>query len=106
MDFLAKELLMVMLLGNTHYIDVGRPNEAAIYYEDEDTAHMIFPDGREVTGAWRLTEAGYHVDWENGPKGEWRLARGDGRIYYVDAKGDDRGDVVRIVPGDAADLVD
>ena len=104
MDFLIKDLLLVMMLGNTHYIDVGKDQPAIIYYEDEDSAHMRFPNGKSVEGVWRMTESGYYVDWENGPAGEWRIARDQGRMFYVDSKGTDRGNISKIVPGDAADL--
>lgn len=106
MDFLAKELLLAFLVGTTHHVDIGQPEEAVIYYEDEDTAHMRLPNGDEFRGDWRLTEVGYHVAWKDGPSGEWRVAKTDERIFYVDAAGEDRGDVTRITPGDAADLAD
>ncbi|MEM8753362.1 MAG: hypothetical protein AAGF90_10320 [Pseudomonadota bacterium] len=106
MEFLTKELLLAFLVGTTHHVDTGKPAEAAIYYEDEDTAHMRLPSGDELSGEWRLTEEGYHIAWEGGPSGEWRVAKTAERIFYVDAKGDERGDVTRISPGDAADLAD
>ncbi len=102
MEFLVKELLLVLLVGNTHYIDVGKPDPAIIYYQDEEAAFMQFPNGHKVEGNWQLTDAGYHVDWTDGPEGEWRVARGDGRLFYVDAEGNDRGDINKIIPGDAA----
>ncbi|MEO1494054.1 MAG: hypothetical protein AAFV19_18020 [Pseudomonadota bacterium] len=104
MDFLVKDLLLVMMLGNTHYVDVGKPDPAIIFYETETRAHMQFPDGKAFRGAWNLTDGGYYVDWTGGPKAEWRLARAPGRLFYVDAEGNDRGSITKIVPGDPAGI--
>ncbi|MGH1483912.1 MAG: hypothetical protein ACRBM6_35400 [Geminicoccales bacterium] len=100
MDILANGLLAVIMLGSTHYIDVGKEQPAIIFYEDEDTAFMRFPNGKTVTGEWRFTTDGYFVDWADGPEGEWQIAFEPGRFTYLDDQGRERGDISQIMPGD------
>lgn len=101
LETLSPEALAPMMIGATHHVDVGQSEAAVIYYETAAKAHMRFPDGKTLKGDWRFTEAGYFVDWRDGPKGEWQIGFTPGRLVYLDAKGDERGDIVRIVPGDA-----
>ncbi|MEZ5668674.1 MAG: hypothetical protein R3F55_14785 [Alphaproteobacteria bacterium] len=100
MEFLAREALTGLMVGSTHYVDIGQPKEAAIYYADAERAYMTLPDGRALAGDWHFTADGYHVAWTGGPRADWRIAFAPGRLAYVDAEGAERGTVVRIVPGD------
>jgi hypothetical protein len=96
--------LDALLTGATHYVRTGPDAEAAIYYGASDRAHMAAPGGKRLQGVWRLTDYGYHVDWEGGPSAGWQLDVSPGRIAYRDMDGVERGHVSRIVPGDAAGL--
>lgn len=96
--------LDVLLTGSTHYIRLDAENEAVIYYKTRDSALMTAPGGKRMQGKWRLTPSGYHVDWENGPSAGWQIDVVPGRIAYCDPDGVTRGEVTRIVPGDAAGL--
>lgn len=100
-QILSTEALAPMMIGSTHYVDVGRSSDAVIYYASADVAHMALPDGAVFTGAWRFTASGYYVDWVDGPEGEWRIAFEPGRLTYLDASGAERGDITQIAPGDA-----
>lgn len=98
---LPRAALEPLMVGSTHYIDVGKPVEAVIYYETSKKAHMFFPSGKTVEGAWRYTDTGYFVNWKDGPEGDWRIAFEPGRLVYLDGDGSERGDITRISPGDA-----
>ena len=104
MDILSNSLLAVIMLGSTHYIDIGQRGSAVIFYEDEDTAHMRLPDGQAFKGEWRFTTDGYFVKWVDGPEGAWQIAFEPGRFAYVDDQGTERGDITQIVPGDPENL--
>ena len=104
MDVLTNSLLAVIMLGSTHYIDVGKEQPAIIYYENEDTAFMRFPDGKTFAGEWKFTTNGYFVDWVGGPEGEWQIAFEPGRFTYLDAQGNERGDIAQIAPGNPEGL--
>jgi hypothetical protein len=95
--------LDVLLTGSTHYIRLESGDEAAIYYADRSRAHMSAP-GKRLRGNWRITSTGYAVDWDGGPSAIWQIDAEPGRIAYCDAQGVARGEVTRIVPGDAAGL--
>jgi len=99
-----RNTLSVLLVGSTHFIEMAPGKEAAIYYRNADEAFMALPDGTRRSGSWRLTDAGYHVDWSGGPSAGWQIDVEPGRIAYVDAGGVERGLISRIVPGDAAAL--
>lgn len=99
MEFLSKSVLAAMMINATHYVDIGAETDAVIYYETESVAHMVLPDGTALSGAWKLTNQGYHVAWTGGPEGDWRLSHAPGRIGYVDGTGKDFGPVTRIVYG-------
>jgi hypothetical protein len=96
--------LDVLLTGSTHYMRVESGDEAIVYYADRSRAHMAAPSGKRMQGSWRLTETGYTVDWEGGPSASWQIDVEPGRIVYRDGQGAARGEVTRIVPGDAANL--
>jgi hypothetical protein len=93
--------LEVLLVGNTHFITLAPGKEAAMFFETASRAHMAMPDGSRREGNWRLTATGYSVDWSDGSKAAWQIQREPGRIAYCDAGGAPRGEVTRIVPGDA-----
>ena len=98
---LPRKALTPLMVGATHYIDVGKPVEAIIYYETSEKAHMLFPNGKTFEGEWRFTDSGYFVNWRGGSEGDWRIAYEPGRLVYLDADGVERGDITRILPGDA-----
>ncbi|MFK7791829.1 MAG: hypothetical protein AB8B88_04070 [Devosiaceae bacterium] len=104
MDFLTPTTLTVLMIGSTHYIDIGAPKDAVIYYESATQAHMVLPDGVAFSGIWHTTEDGYHVAWTDGPSGNWRLNYSPGRIGYVNAEGTELGTITRIVFGNAENL--
>ncbi|MGD1886705.1 MAG: hypothetical protein ACFB01_06205 [Cohaesibacteraceae bacterium] len=104
MDFLSASVMGVLMVGATHYVDIGAPREAVIFYQDEQLAHMVLPDGAAWSGVWRLTDTGYHVAWQDGPSGDWRLNYAPGRIGYVNGDGEELGTISRIVFGNAESL--
>jgi hypothetical protein len=97
-----RRTLDVLLTGLTHFIALAPGKEGTVYFRTASEAHMALPDGTRLAGSWRITESGYHVDWEGGRSGSWQIDVTPGRIAYLDANGVERGLVTRIVPGDAA----
>lgn len=96
--------LEVLFLGWTHFLPMG-DQEAAVYYETADRAHMMLPDGTVRHGSWRFTTDGYHIDWENGPSADWIMEFTPGTLTYLNDQHVAVTSVSRIVPGDAAGLV-
>ncbi|MEL7525900.1 MAG: hypothetical protein AAFN16_09035 [Pseudomonadota bacterium] len=43
MDLLTGKLLAVVMIGSTHYVDIGQGEDAIIYYPNESVAHMQLP---------------------------------------------------------------
>jgi hypothetical protein len=91
--------LAVLMVGATHYVDVGRGKDAVIYYPTETAAHMVLPDGKTFKGTWQATQRGYFVSWNDGPRGEWKITYAPGRFVYIAPDGKDAGHITRIVPG-------
>lgn len=104
MPALENTVLAILMVGTTHILAMG-DKEAVIYYENEDTAHMLLPDGTARTGTWRLEEKGYSVDWHEGPSARWVIDRyAPGRIAHIEAEGERRAELKRIVFGNPENL--
>jgi len=103
MAILKRNALQLIMIGATHVVDMGGKS-AFIYYETQEKAHMLLPDGTRFDGRWNLLDDGYSVEWINGPTGSWKLDHQPGAIDYVDATGTVRGRISRIDFGDTARL--
>lgn len=71
----------------THVLD-RNGEEAYVYFEAGDVAHMLLEDGETRTGNWKLNDHGYVVEWNTGAVGRWALDHEAGAIAYVNL---DRG---------------
>lgn len=105
--------LSALITGNTLYVDipVGAPGApeggtAPIYYGEDGSAAAQLPAGLKLVGTWRLEEARYCIDWDNGPKNSCsQLVRGSGGFVVMDfALSEPRGMITRIATGNAEDL--
>ncbi|MGL5113941.1 MAG: hypothetical protein ACRC7G_16500 [Beijerinckiaceae bacterium] len=96
---LTGQILAVLLIGSTHYVDIGAGKEAVMYYPSPVRAYLRFPDGKVLSGDWRQTDRGYFVKWEGGPEGDWRVRYEPGSFTYFNPNGGPTGKVTRIVPG-------
>lgn len=103
MAILKRDALQLIMIGATHVVDMGGKS-AFIYYETQDRAHMLLPDGTRYDGRWGLLDDGYRVEWTNGPAGSWQLDHRPGAIDYIDATGTVRGRIARIDFADSAGL--
>ena len=103
MAILKRNVLQLIMIGATHVVDMGGKS-AFIYYETQDKAYMLLPDGTRFDGRWNLLDDGYRVEWTDGPTGAWQLHHQSGAIDYVDATGAVRGRISRIEFGDSARL--
>ncbi len=99
MAILEGSVLAVLIVGMTHYIDIGKETDAVIYYESETAAHMTLPGGVTWEGTMKLKADGYFVDWVDGPEGGWQLGHTYGQITYINDKGEVIGVVTKMVPG-------
>jgi hypothetical protein len=103
MDFLSGKLLAVVMIGSTHYVDVGQGEDAIIYYPSENVAHMRLPKAeKSLKGQVTLENDGYHVKWEGGPEGFWKIAYEPGTFTYFGPDGEAAGTITRLVPGNVA----
>lgn len=102
-----------LIIGNTLYVSVpagspGAPDGgiAPIYYGADGTAAAQLPAGPKLIGTWQLSNKGYCVDWENGPKNSCSsLVRGKESFLILDqATGDPRGQVFTIKTGNPENL--
>ncbi len=96
---LTETALAIILIGNTHYVDVGAPTDAIIFYETETVAHMTLPGQSPLVGALDIGLDGYHVAWVDGPAGDWKIAHEAGIFTYLGPDGDAAGTITKIVPG-------
>jgi len=64
MTGLAGTILAVLMVGSTHYVDVGKSTDAIIYYPSETVAHMTLPGGPTWKGEMKINANGYFVNWE------------------------------------------
>lgn len=110
---LTQDTLRTLVTGNTLYVTVpegtpGAPDGgvAPIYYAADGSAAAQLPGGPKLVGTWAMAEAGYCIDWDNGPKNSCStLSRGDETFIVMDLEtGDPRGTVDRIATGNAENL--
>ncbi|MEM6339831.1 MAG: hypothetical protein AAF729_01675 [Pseudomonadota bacterium] len=99
MGILENVVLTVLMIGNTHYVDVNQSADAIIYYPSETVAHMTLPGHAPLKGTVTMQSDGYHVAWEEGPAGDWKIRYEAGTFTYVGPDGEDAGTITRIVPG-------
>lgn len=99
MAALEGTLLAVLLVGSTHYVDIGKSKDAVIYYPSETVAHMTLPDGPTWKGSLKINADGYFVNWEDGPQGNWKIAYEPGKFTYIGPDGKPAGTISKIVPG-------
>ena len=95
---LDREILATILPGVTHYVDIGKDDDAVIYYGEDFSAFMRLPGATAVKGRWEFIDDGYSVKWENGQGGRWHIDRADD-FALLDGEKIRRGSVVRMVPG-------
>ncbi|MEO0542234.1 MAG: hypothetical protein AAFY99_00335 [Pseudomonadota bacterium] len=99
MNTLTDTILAILMIGNTHYVDVGADTDAVIYYQSEQVAHMTLPGQDAWIGDLKLMKDGYHVAWKDGPAGDWKITHQAGEFTYIGPDGNAAGTITRIVPG-------
>ena len=99
MSVLTSKILAVLMIGSTHYVDVGRDTDAIIYYPTPTVAHMTLPGVPAMKGTMTLKEDGYHVAWDDGPAGDWKITFEPGTLTYIGPDGKPAGTITKIVPG-------
>ncbi|MEO0945002.1 MAG: hypothetical protein AAFY06_09180 [Pseudomonadota bacterium] len=110
---LSTAQLETLIVDNTLYVTVpaGAPGApeggvAAIFYAKDGAASAQLPAGLKLVGTWQLSDAGYCVDWDNGPKNSCStLVRAEDSFLIIDqATGDPRGQVFSIATGNPENL--
>ncbi|MEM1400731.1 MAG: hypothetical protein AAGF58_12655 [Pseudomonadota bacterium] len=99
MAILTGDKLKMLLVGSTHYVDVGKDVDAVIFYASETDAHMRPPGGPTFKGTVDIRDDGYTTDWIDGPTGNWRIDHVPGAFSYIGPDGNPAGTVTKIVPG-------
>ncbi len=102
MAIIEEQLLAMITTGFTHYVDIGKESDAAIYYATATEVHMLLPSGSLMHGEWNVNPTGYFVKWRDGPEGNWQIQSDVGKLTYIDPTGKPAGQVTKIVPGNAA----
>ncbi|MGX9355576.1 hypothetical protein ACS3SW_10540 [Roseobacteraceae bacterium S113] len=110
---LDQSQLSALVTGNTLYVTMpagvpGAPEGgiAPIYYGKDGSAVALLPAGLKLIGIWKMSETGYCIDWENGPKNSCStIARSDESFEVKDvATGAPRGQVFTIATGNPENL--
>ncbi len=99
MTTLEAQMLAILMIGSTHYVDIGKDTDAVIYYPSETVAHMTLPNGPTWQGTMSLKKDGYYVNWKDGPDGDWKIAYQPGTFTYIGPDGKAAGTITKIVPG-------
>ena len=99
MKKLTGETLQTLMVGCTHYLDIGKETDAVIYYASATVAHMTLPAGPTYKGSIKINHDGYVTNWEGGPQGGWQIGYEPGNFTYVGPDGKVAGTVTKIVPG-------
>ena len=92
--------LGILMIGSTHYVDIGKSEDAVIYYPDATSAFMRLPDTPSMSGSMTMAEDGYTVSWDDGPEGRWQISHEPGTFTYIGPDGEPAGTISMIVPGD------
>jgi hypothetical protein len=100
-QILSKLQAVVLLSGNSLYLDTGKDQHTVLFYHADGTVQVRHASGVRDTGQWTLRDDGsYCIDWVNGPKNSAsRLHWQAGNIQIRDLEDAPRGRVVKIVPG-------
>jgi hypothetical protein len=101
MAVIEGKVLMLLTVGFTHFVDIGKPEDALIYYKNATEVQMLIPGASLMTGTWSILPDGYFVKWKDGPEGKWQITHADGVMTYIDPTGKPAGKVTKIVPGGA-----
>ncbi len=104
MKIITGDALPILMVGSTHYVDIGKETDAIIYYPSATEAHMTLPDGPTFKGSLEIHADGYRTNWEGGPEGNWQIGYEPGKFTYIGADGTPGGTVTKIVPGNPADF--
>lgn len=104
MGTIMGKALFILMIGSTHYVDIGLNEDAVIYYQDATVSYMRLPDKPVMVGSLEIQEDGYFVDWAQGPEGNWKIGFEPGTFTYIDPDGKVAGTITRIVPGDSEKL--
>ncbi len=99
MTTLSGDTLPTLMVGSTHYVDIGKSTEAIVYYPSARAAHMRLPDGPTLKGELEISTDGYFVNWQDGPEGNWKIAYEPGKFTYIGPDGNPAGTISKIVPG-------
>lgn len=106
MTILEDMALQILLVGSTHYLDIGKQTDAVVYYASPTLAYMRLPGGPILRGELAIKDDHYTTHWENGAQGKWQISYEPGKFMYVDASEQNKGGgkINKIVPGNSEQL--
>ena len=96
--------LSMMMIGMTHYVDAGHGSDAVIYYPTRTKAIMRLPGAPVMTGTLTVSDRGYHINWNDGPEGDWQIAYHPDEFIYLAPDGTNAGTIKKLVTGNAEGL--
>lgn len=99
MILFERETLSELMVGRTHYLDVGGCKRIAVYYPSDTEAHMKTEDSEVIHGEMAIKDVGYNISWRHGPHHYYNIAEHMGAFVYIDADGKSAGTITKIVPG-------
>ena len=105
MPMIEGKVIAMLAIGFTHYVDVGKSEDAAIFYKTESEVHMRLPGApATMSGSWDILPDGYFVKWQDGPEGKWGITSEPGVLTYISPDGKPAGKITRIVSGNPENL--
>lgn len=99
MILFEREILSELMVGRTHYLDVGDHKQISVYYPSDCEALMKTPDAKIIRGQMTIKDVGYNISWHDGARDYYSIAEHMGAFLYIDADGKSAGTITKIAPG-------
>jgi len=99
MIIFEREILSELMVGFTHYLDVGYRKQVSVYYPNDTEVLMKTLDSKVIKGEMVIKDVGCNVSWHEGPHDYYNIAEHMGAFVYIDANGKSAGTITKIVPG-------
>lgn len=99
MILFERKILSELMIGRTHYVDVGDRKQISVYYPSDTEVHLRAADSTVFRGEMIMKDAGYTISWHDGTDGYYKIAEHLGAYVYIDDNGRSAGTITKIVPG-------
>ncbi len=99
MIFFERETLSELMIGCTHYVDLGDRKQVSVYYPSSTEVYFKGLSSNVFKGQMIIEGVGYKIDWEDGSDGYYKIAEHQGAYMYIDDHGRSAGTITKIAPG-------